>query len=81
MSSLTIFSLFFVFTCSESLSVQCFHWVLTRMQHDMDMIISDKKQARVWAKRLHVALQVSTNLKIYSFIYVCACTYKCMVCV
>ncbi|XP_030370378.1 protein timeless homolog [Scaptodrosophila lebanonensis] len=41
---------------SESLSVQCFHWVLTRMQHDMDMILSDKKQARLWAKRLHVAL-------------------------
>ncbi|XP_060645851.1 protein timeless homolog [Drosophila nasuta] len=41
---------------SESLSVQCFHWVLTRMQHDMDMIQSDKKQARLWAKRLHVAL-------------------------
>nr|AAQ22497.1 RE03551p [Drosophila melanogaster]AAY33504.1 RE03647p [Drosophila melanogaster] len=41
---------------SESLSVQCFHWVLTRMQHDMDMIVSDKKQARLWAKRLHVAL-------------------------
>ncbi|XP_001998905.3 protein timeless homolog [Drosophila mojavensis] len=41
---------------SESLSVQCFHWVLTRMQHDMDMILCDKKQARLWAKRLHVAL-------------------------
>ncbi|XP_023035402.1 protein timeless homolog [Drosophila willistoni] len=41
---------------SESLSVQCFHWVLTRMQHDMDMIVTDKKQARLWAKRLHVAL-------------------------
>uniref|UniRef100_A0A0K8V7G8 Protein timeless n=1 Tax=Bactrocera latifrons TaxID=174628 RepID=A0A0K8V7G8_BACLA len=47
---------------SESLSVQCFHWVLTRMQHDMDMIISDKKQARVWAKRLHVALQTFREL-------------------
>lgn len=41
---------------SESLSVQCFHWVLTRMQYDMDMIQCDKKQARLWAKRLHVAL-------------------------
>ncbi|XP_033149795.1 protein timeless homolog [Drosophila busckii] len=41
---------------SESLSVQCFHWVLTRMQHDMDMMQCDKKQARLWAKRLHVAL-------------------------
>lgn len=29
------------------------------MQHDMDMIVSDKKQARLWAKRLHVALLVS----------------------
>lgn len=47
---------------SESLSVQCFHWVLMRMQHDMDMIVSDKKQARVWAKRLHVALQTFREL-------------------
>uniref|UniRef100_A0A1A9Z739 Timeless N-terminal domain-containing protein n=1 Tax=Glossina pallidipes TaxID=7398 RepID=A0A1A9Z739_GLOPL len=47
---------------SESLSVQCFHWVLTRMEHDMDMIVSDKKQARLWAKRLHVALQTFREL-------------------
>ncbi|XP_059218459.1 protein timeless homolog [Stomoxys calcitrans] len=47
---------------SESLSVQCFHWVLTRMQHHMDMIVSDKKQARPWAKRLHVALQTFREL-------------------
>ncbi|XP_017487645.1 PREDICTED: protein timeless homolog, partial [Rhagoletis zephyria] len=46
----------------ESLSVQCFHWVLTRMQHDMDMIVSDKKQARIWAKRLHVAIQTFREL-------------------
>ncbi|XP_055382504.1 protein timeless homolog [Condylostylus longicornis] len=47
---------------SESLSVQCFHWVLTRMQHDLDMIISDKKQARLWARRLHVAVQTFREL-------------------
>ncbi|XP_073816308.1 circadian regulator timeout isoform X1 [Musca autumnalis] len=47
---------------SESLSVLCFHWVLTRMQHHMDMIVSDKKQARPWAKRLHVALQTFREL-------------------
>ncbi|XP_037944705.1 protein timeless homolog [Teleopsis dalmanni] len=47
---------------SESLSVQCFHWVLTRMQHDMDMIVSDKKQARVWAKRLQIGLQTFREL-------------------
>ncbi|XP_055901939.1 protein timeless homolog [Eupeodes corollae] len=47
---------------SESLSVQCFHWVLTRMQHDMDMMTTDKKQARLWAKRLHVALQTFREL-------------------
>ncbi|TMW46098.1 hypothetical protein DOY81_008822, partial [Sarcophaga bullata] len=52
---------------SESLSVQCFHWVLTRMQHDMDMIVSDKKQARLWAKRLHVALQTFREL-LYSLL-------------
>ena len=33
------------------------------MQHDMDMILSDKKQARLWAKRLHVALQVREYMK------------------
>lgn len=47
---------------SESLSVQCFHWVLTRMQHDMDMMTTDKKQARLWAKRLHVALTTFREL-------------------
>lgn len=43
---------------SEALSTQCFHWVLTRIQHHIDMIGSDKKNARLWAKRLHIGILV-----------------------
>uniref|UniRef100_A0A0K8TTM2 Putative dna topoisomerase i-interacting protein n=1 Tax=Tabanus bromius TaxID=304241 RepID=A0A0K8TTM2_TABBR len=42
---------------SESMSVQCFHWVLTEMQHHMDMMETDKEQERIWAKRLNVAVR------------------------
>lgn len=49
---------------SESLSIQCFHWVLMRIQHHMDMMSCDKKQARLWSKRLHIAIQVK---HIYTF--------------
>ncbi|XP_065094550.1 protein timeless homolog [Ochlerotatus camptorhynchus] len=42
---------------SESLSVQCFHWIITRIEHFVDMMVSDKTRARLWARRLHVAVQ------------------------
>ncbi|XP_058811331.1 protein timeless homolog [Topomyia yanbarensis] len=41
----------------ESLSVQCFHWIITRIEHYVDMMGSDKTRARLWARRLHVAVQ------------------------
>uniref|UniRef100_A0A336MW68 CSON008069 protein n=2 Tax=Culicoides sonorensis TaxID=179676 RepID=A0A336MW68_CULSO len=44
---------------SESLSTNCFHWVVQRIQHHLDMIDSDKRHARIWGKRLHIALQVN----------------------
>lgn len=42
---------------SESLSTNCFHWVVSRIQHHMDMLDSDKRNSRIWGKRLHIALQ------------------------
>lgn len=42
----------------ESLSTNCFHWVVQRIQHHLDMIDSDKRNARTWGKRLHIALKV-----------------------
>ncbi|XP_062536634.1 protein timeless homolog isoform X2 [Armigeres subalbatus] len=42
---------------SESLSVQCFHWIITRIEHFVDMMGSDKTRARLWARRLHMAVQ------------------------
>ncbi|XP_055604879.1 protein timeless homolog [Uranotaenia lowii] len=42
---------------SESLSVQCFHWIITRIEHYVDMMGSDKTRDRLWARRLHVAVQ------------------------
>lgn len=42
---------------SESLSVPCFHWIITRIEHYIDMMGSDKTRARLWARRLHVAVQ------------------------
>ncbi|XP_055524014.1 protein timeless homolog isoform X2 [Wyeomyia smithii] len=42
---------------SESLSVQCFHWIITRVEYYVDMIRSDKTHARLWSRRLHVAVQ------------------------
>ncbi|XP_055616681.1 protein timeless homolog [Toxorhynchites rutilus septentrionalis] len=42
---------------SESLSVQCFHWIISRVEHYVEMMGSDKTRARLWARRLHVAVQ------------------------
>lgn len=48
---------------SESLSNQNFHWVLTRIQHHLDMLTSDKKKTVLWGKRLQISAQVSTNIR------------------
>ncbi|XP_063704948.1 protein timeless homolog [Culicoides brevitarsis] len=47
---------------SESLSVNCFYWVIQRIQHHLDMIDSDKRNARIWGKRLHIALKTYKEL-------------------
>lgn len=46
---------------SEALSNQNYHWVLGRIQHHMDMLTSDKKNVKLWGKRLHIAIQVSLS--------------------
>lgn len=48
---------------SEALSTGCLHWVLGRIQHHLDMITSDKKSARAWGKRLHIAMQVKRGAR------------------
>lgn len=50
---------------SEALSTSCMHWVLGRVQHHIDMMTSDKKNARAWARRLHIGMQVRTNCYIH----------------
>lgn len=47
--------------CSEALSTQNYHWVLGRVQHHVDMLTSDKKNARQWERRLGIAIQVSDD--------------------
>lgn len=57
----------FLSVYSEALSTQNFHWVLTRIQHHLDMLGSDKKNAILWGKRLHIAAQVSSHSKKFRF--------------
>lgn len=41
---------------SETMSKESFHYVQQRMEHDFDMLQSDKKKLYLWSKRLHLAL-------------------------
>lgn len=41
---------------SETMSKESFHYVQQRMEHNFDMIQSDKLKLFVWSKRLHMAL-------------------------
>lgn len=43
---------------SEALSSTNYHWVLGRIQHHLDMLTSDKKNAKLWERRLNIAIQV-----------------------
>jgi timeless len=47
---------------SESMSTTVFHWILTRMEHHLEMITSDKRHARLWARRLHIGIQAYREL-------------------
>lgn len=55
---------------SETLSVQCFHWVTTRIEHDFDMLTSDKTRSRIWARRLHIGVQVNCPALKFTLIFI-----------
>lgn len=54
-------NLIYAIVFSEALSTQNFHWVLGRIQHHLDMLTSDKKNAKLWERRLTIAMQVSSS--------------------
>lgn len=56
-----------VCVCSETMSVQTFHWVQTHLDRCHEMLQTLKKNRRQWVKRQHLALkayQVSERLRL-----------------
>ncbi|XP_049288882.1 protein timeless homolog [Anopheles funestus] len=47
---------------SESLSVDTFHWTITRMETYTESIVSDKTRKSIWARRLHLTVQTYREL-------------------
>ncbi|XP_058121766.1 protein timeless homolog [Anopheles ziemanni] len=47
---------------SESLTIDTFHWIITRMENCMENIVSDKTRKMLWARRLHIAVQTYREL-------------------
>ncbi|KFB46573.1 AGAP010787-PA-like protein [Anopheles sinensis] len=47
---------------SESLTIDTFHWIITRMENCMENIVSDKTRKTLWARRLHIAVQTYREL-------------------
>uniref|UniRef100_A0A182MAX0 Timeless N-terminal domain-containing protein n=1 Tax=Anopheles culicifacies TaxID=139723 RepID=A0A182MAX0_9DIPT len=47
---------------SESLSVDTFHWTITRMENYTENIVSDKTRKSIWARRLHLTVQTYREL-------------------
>lgn len=47
---------------SETMSREIFHYVQQRVEHNFDMVISDKKSWVLWSKRLHTAVQAYKEL-------------------
>lgn len=44
-------------SCSETMSVQTFHYVQTQMENCYDALMSDKKKMLLWSRRMHLALK------------------------
>lgn len=49
---------------SEPLTESGIHWILTRVEHHIDMISSDKKNARIWSRRMHIAIKAYKEILI-----------------
>ena len=47
---------------SETMSVQTFHYIQTNMMTFHEMIMTNKKEARVWSRRLHLAVRAYYEL-------------------
>uniref|UniRef100_A0A182MZ69 Timeless N-terminal domain-containing protein n=1 Tax=Anopheles dirus TaxID=7168 RepID=A0A182MZ69_9DIPT len=47
---------------SESLSVDTFHWIVTRLETYIDNVVSDKTRKSIWARRLQLAVQTYREL-------------------
>uniref|UniRef100_A0A182SGJ7 Timeless N-terminal domain-containing protein n=1 Tax=Anopheles maculatus TaxID=74869 RepID=A0A182SGJ7_9DIPT len=47
---------------SESLSVDTFHWTITRIETYTENIVSDKTRKSIWARRLHLTVQTYREL-------------------
>ncbi|XP_029654177.1 protein timeless homolog [Octopus sinensis] len=47
---------------SETLSVSAFHYIQVNLLNYYEMITTDKKEAKVWAKRVHLALKAYQEL-------------------
>ncbi|XP_052902821.1 protein timeless homolog [Anopheles moucheti] len=47
---------------SESLSIDAFHWIITRMEAYNENIIADKTRKSIWARRLHLTVQTYREL-------------------
>uniref|UniRef100_A0A0L8FYM3 Timeless N-terminal domain-containing protein n=1 Tax=Octopus bimaculoides TaxID=37653 RepID=A0A0L8FYM3_OCTBM len=47
---------------SETLSVSAFHYIQVNLFNYYEMITTDKKEAKVWAKRVHLALKAYQEL-------------------
>ncbi len=42
---------------SESLSVNCIHWMTTRIQHNSEQILMDKRHKDLWNRRVQLGVQ------------------------
>ncbi|XP_064471773.1 protein timeless homolog isoform X2 [Ornithodoros turicata] len=47
---------------SETLSKETFHYIQTQMEQYYEMMVTEKRKIRLWAKRLHVALKAYREL-------------------
>ncbi|GAB1598843.1 protein timeless homolog [Argonauta hians] len=47
---------------SETLSVSTFHYIQVNLLNYYEMIMTDKKEAKIWAKRVHLALKAYQEL-------------------
>lgn len=47
---------------SETMSIEIFHYIQQQMEHNFDMVTSDKKKWYLWSKRLHLAVQAYKEL-------------------